>query len=270
MTTTPDHPLADSYRPALLQEGLYWPDGQMRGEVYNYASFLQSKMYAHGVTCGDCHEPHSLQLRAPGNLVCAQCHDPSHFDTGSHSHHAPGSAGAQCAACHMPTTTYMQIDPRHDHSLRIPRPDRTVSMGVPNACNQCHTNRSPQWAMAQIHQWQPLPKLGHQSFADALYAGERASADARALLLSAASDLKQPAIARASAISMLSGYPGPRTTDVLHAALTDSDPLVRDAAVEALATESPQEKLRWLLHMAADPIRVGAYRCGTSTQRSGA
>ena len=78
---SPGHPLVDSYRPALLQDGLYWPDGQMRGEVYNYASFLQSKMYAHGVTCGDCHEPHSLQLRAPGNLVCAQCHDPSRFDS---------------------------------------------------------------------------------------------------------------------------------------------------------------------------------------------
>ncbi len=250
------HPLADSYRPALLQEGLYWPDGQMRGEVYNYASFLQSKMYAHGVTCSDCHEPHGLQLRAPGNLVCAQCHDSARFDSVSHSHHAPGSSGAQCAACHMPTTTYMQIDPRHDHSLRIPRPDRTVSMGTPNACNQCHSNRSAQWAMSQIRTWHPLPAAGHQSFAEALDAGTRATAEARSMLLGVAADLKQPAVARATAIGMLASYPGPRTTDVLHTTLTDADPLVRDAAVEALANESPQEKLRWLLRLAADPVQL--------------
>ena len=252
----PGRPLLDAYRPALLQEELYWPDGQMRGEVYNYGSFLQSKMYAHGVTCSDCHEPHGLQLRAPGNAVCAQCHAPARFDAASHSHHAQGSAGAQCAACHMPTTTYMQIDPRHDHSLRIPRPDRTISMGVPNACNQCHGNRSPQWALQKIQSWRPVPESGHQSFAEALNGGTHASAEARSVLLGIAADLQQPAIARATATSMLAGYPGPRTTDVLHTNLTDHDPMVRDAAVGALANEPPQERLRWLLRMAADPTRL--------------
>jgi predicted CXXCH cytochrome family protein len=69
--------LADNYRPALLEDGLYWPDGQQRDEVFNHGSFLQSKMFAKGVTCSDCHEPHSLKLRAEGNGVCAQCHQPA-------------------------------------------------------------------------------------------------------------------------------------------------------------------------------------------------
>jgi tetratricopeptide (TPR) repeat protein len=249
-------PLADSYRAALLEEGLYWPDGQQRGEVYNYASFLQSKMHSMGVTCSDCHDPHTLQLRAPGNLVCAQCHNPAKFDTQAHFHHTPGTAGAQCVACHMPTSTYMQVDPRHDHSLRIPRPDRTLTLGVPNACNQCHMDRGAQWASERVKEWVVRPASGFQSFSEALYAGEHASASGRSMLLSLVEDSRQPAIARASAVELLPRYPGPRTSAVLHGALKDADPLVRSAAVEALASDSPEERSLWLLPLAADPVRA--------------
>jgi tetratricopeptide (TPR) repeat protein len=251
----PGHPLGDSYRPALLEADLYWPDGQMRGEVYNYGSFLQSKMHSKGVTCSDCHDPHTLRLRAPGNLVCAQCHNPARFDALTHSHHAPGSAGAQCAACHMPVTTYMQVDARHDHSLRIPRPDRTRTLGVPNACNQCHRDRSAQWALARTQTWVSSPAPGHQSFAEAIYAGEHITANGRSMLLAAADDSQQPAIARATALTLLTRYPGPRTAEALQGALRDGDPLVRGAAVEALAGEAPEQRLRWLLPMAADTVR---------------
>jgi predicted CXXCH cytochrome family protein len=252
---TQGRPLGDSYRPALLDEDLYWPDGQMRGEVYNYASFLQSKMHAMGVTCSDCHDPHTLQLRAPGNLVCAQCHDPARFDTVAHSHHPPGTAGSQCAACHMPTSVYMQVDSRHDHSLRIPRPDRTLTLGTPNACNQCHKDRTAQWAVARTREWVAQPAPGYQSFAEALYAGQHATANGRSLLQSVAGDSQQAAIARASAAALLSRYPGPRTTEILHGALRDPDPLVRAAAVDALAGEAPEQRLRWLLPLTDDPVR---------------
>jgi tetratricopeptide (TPR) repeat protein len=249
------HPLGDSYRPALLEEGLYWPDGQMRDEVYNYASFLQSKMHSKGVVCSDCHDPHTLKLRAPGNLVCAQCHSPGTFDTVSHTHHPPGTAGAQCAACHMPTNTYMQVDSRHDHSLRIPRPDRTLSLGVPNACNQCHKDHDAQWALTRIREWVSVPLPGYQDFAEALYAGEQATADARTLLLSVAGNSQQQPIARASAVTLLARYPGPRTDELLHGALRDEDSLVRDAAVDALGSAPPEERLRWLMPLAFDPVR---------------
>ena len=252
----PGRPLADAFRPALLEQDLYWPDGQMRGEVYNYGSFLQSRMYAMGVTCGDCHDPHTLQLRAPGNLVCAQCHEAAKYDAPGHSHHAPGTPGAQCAACHMPTATYMQVDARHDHSLRIPRPDRTIAMGVPNACNQCHRNRDAAWAAARIKSWAPLPTPGHQGFAEALYAAERSAMSAPVMLRGVVSDPQQPAIARASAVSLLGRYPGPASSDLLHAALRDASPLVRAAAVEALSGEPPEQRSRWLLPLASDPIRT--------------
>ena len=80
---------------ASIESRCLVPDGQMRDEVYNYGSFMQSKMFSKGVTCGDCHEPHQLKLRAPGNAVCAQCHQPAKYDSDKHSHHAAGTAGAQ-------------------------------------------------------------------------------------------------------------------------------------------------------------------------------
>ena len=54
--------------------GLYYADGQMQDEVYNYGSFKQSRMFAAGVTCSDCHDPHSDKLKASGDGVCLQCH----------------------------------------------------------------------------------------------------------------------------------------------------------------------------------------------------
>jgi hypothetical protein len=143
-------PPLDTHRLAHLDDDLYWHDGQMRGEVYNWGSFVQSKMYAQGVTCSDCHDPHSLKVKAPGNAVCAQYHQPATYDTTAHTHHAQGTAGAACAACHMPTTTYMVIDPRHDHSMRIPRPDISALLGTPNACNNCHVNEDANWSAAAL------------------------------------------------------------------------------------------------------------------------
>ena len=67
----PGRPLAETHRPALLEAGLYYADGQMRDEVYNWGSFLQSRMYAQGVTCSDCHDPHDATLRAAPDAVCA-------------------------------------------------------------------------------------------------------------------------------------------------------------------------------------------------------
>src|SRR6185503_4058616 len=134
--------LMDTHLPALLDEGLYHVDGQIQGEVYEYGSFLQSRMYAKGVRCSDCHEPHTAKVRAQGNALCVTCHNAAapqtretidvstlkhrDYDSSAHHFHQPGSAGAQCVSCHMAERTYMVIDPRRDHSLRIPRPDLSV------------------------------------------------------------------------------------------------------------------------------------------------
>jgi len=249
-------PPQDTHRLALLEDNLYWNDGQMRDEVYNWGSFVQSRMHAQGVTCSDCHDPHSLKLRAPANAVCARCHLPAKFDTASHTHHAAGSQGASCAACHMPTTTYMGVDARHDHSLRIPRPDVSVQLGTPNACTRCHSKQSAQWAADAIGKWTGKPPASYQNFGAAMLAGSTAAPGARGKLLALIEDKSQPAIVRASALARLGRLLTPATTDTVVRELNDPDSVVRLAAVEALANTDPPTRQRYLARMLADPVRL--------------
>ena len=249
-------PPQDTHRLALLEDNLYWNDGQMRDEVYNWGSFVQSRMHAQGVTCSDCHDPHSLKLRAPANAVCALCHLPAKFDTASHTHHAAGSQGASCAACHMPTTTYMAVDARHDHSLRIPRPDVSVQLGTPNACTRCHSKQSAQWAADAIGKWTGKPPASYQNFGAAMLAGSTAAPGARGKLLALIEDKSQPAIVRASALARLGRLLTPATTDTVVRELNDPDSVVRLAAVEALANTDPPTRQRYLARMLADPVRL--------------
>ncbi len=248
-------PLLDSHRLSLLDDGLYWNDGQMRDEVYNWGSFAQSAMYAQGVTCSDCHDPHSLKLRSPGNAVCAGCHAPAKYDSAAHTHHKDASAGAACASCHMPTTTYMVVDPRHDHSMRIPRPDLSVKLGTPNACNGCHAKQSAQWAADAIAKWTGKPPHGFQKFAEALRAGSVGAPGARGALLIVIDDRTQPAIARASALDRLGRMLTQATLDAVTRSLNDPDPLVRTAAVEALANTEPPLRHQYLARMLDDRVR---------------
>ena len=248
-------PLEDTHRVATLEEGLYWNDGQIRDEVYEWGSFVQSKMHAKGVTCSDCHDPHSLALRQPGNALCAQCHLPGKFDTVAHTHHAAGTPGAACVACHMPATTYMQIDARRDHSLRIPRPDLSAKLGVPNACTACHSKKTPQWAADAIRQWTGRAPAGFQTFADALFEGTAGSPGARGALMTLADDPAQPAVVRASALERLGRILSPSSLPALTRALNDPNAMVRLAAVEGLANAEPALRVRYLRRMLKDPVR---------------
>ena len=248
-------PPLDTHRLAILDSNLYWNDGQMREEVYNWGSFAQSRMHAQGVTCADCHDPHTLKLRAPGNAVCAQCHQPAKFDAPSHTHHAAGTPAAACTACHMPTTNYMVVDARHDHSLRIPRPDYSAKLGVPNPCSACHRKETPQWAADAIAQWKGKAPTGYQQFATAFEAGSTGGPGARGALLALIDDPSQPAIVRASALARLARWMTPTMLSAASRSLNDPDAGVRLAAVEALAGADPSTRQRYLARMLDDPVR---------------
>lgn len=260
---TPDAPLGDSHRLALLDTGLYHADGQIQGEVYEYGSFLQSRMYRQGVTCSDCHDPHSLTLKAPGDRVCAQCHQPERYDTERHHHHPVGSQGASCTACHMPQTLYMVVDARADHSLRIPRPDLTRKLGTPNACNGCHADRTVAWAEQATLDWYGPAVSRRQHFGEVLQAGRTDTPDAGSRLLALAADTEQPGIARATALSLLSGPLDAASLAGLCPLLKDSDDLVRAAALGALDQADPRTRmdLAWpRLEDAVLAVRVEAAR----------
>lgn len=244
----------DFYRPALLSPGLYYADGQQHDEVYIWASFRQSRMYHAGVTCSDCHEPHGQKLRVQGNAICATCHLASKYDVPTHHHHAGEGAGSRCVDCHMPTTTYMVVDPRRDHSLRIPRPDQTLTLGTPNACNACHQNKDAKWAAQTIEQWYGHQPQGFQHFAEAFAYAELGAAETGPSLAKVAGDMSQPAIVRASALDALVPYPSRASVDAARAGLTDPDAVVRRASITMLAIMPAAQRLPLLAPLLDDPI----------------
>ncbi len=255
-------PLLDGFLPALLTAGLYFPDGQIQDEVYEWGSFLQSKMCQAGISCSDCHDPHSGQVRLTGDALCVQCHPAERYATTQHHRHPEGSSGARCLGCHMPTRTYMVVDARHDHGFRVPRPDQSVRLGTPNACNQCHGDRTPQWAADQVKAWYGRPAEGHQGYAEALAAAWSQSAGAGDRLQEIARDIAQPAIARATALQALGAYPDRATLGLVQQAIQASDPLERLGALGALEPlEPPQRALATpLLWDELKAIRITAAR----------
>jgi Flp pilus assembly protein TadD len=235
--------LSETHSVSPLSRGLYQADGQMLDEVYNYGSFKQSKMFAAGVTCSDCHDPHSAKLRVPGDGACLQCHAVDKYAATAHHGHA-GSPPA-CASCHMPISTYMVVDQRHDHSFRIPRPDLTVKLGTPNTCNGCHADKSPDWAAAAIERWHGPNRKGFQTFAPALHAAWTGKAEAARLLAQVAADRATPAIARASALAELGPRLTPAAIPLVRASLSDPDPMVRIGALDVV--EALPVSQRWPL-----------------------
>ena len=258
----PGKPFMDHYVPSLLTDGLYHDDGQIDDEVYVYGSFLQSKMYAAGVTCSDFHEPHNLELRAPGNGVCAQCHLPAKYDSKSHHFHEPGTIGASCAECHMPPKNYMVVDPRHDHSMRIPRPDLSVKLGTPNACNNCHEDRDAGWAAQQVKEWYGEGMPGYQAYAETLAAARRDAAGAGTALAALVGDPETPDIARATALAELGPNLTRATFEVFIEALEDASPMVRLAGTRALESLPDELRIPLAARRLDDPVRTVRMEAG--------
>ncbi|MGH6934426.1 MAG: cytochrome c3 family protein [Dongiaceae bacterium] len=252
----PGRPLADTHLPSYLAEGLFETDGQMLDEVYNYASFQQSLMYARGVVCTDCHDPHSAKLKAPPAEVCAQCHLPARFATVEHTGHAPGLGAPDCISCHMPARTYMVIDSRHDHGFRIPRPDLTVTLGTPNACNGCHSDKTAGWAASIIESWHGHERKGLQTYGAAFHAARTGAPQARELLLRVVRDADAPSLARATTMLELNALPSAEVDLEIDRALLDPDPMVRIAALRGTERSPIDERWRRAADLLSDPIRA--------------
>jgi predicted CXXCH cytochrome family protein len=257
----------DNYRLAFLRKDLYYPDGQIHDEVYVYGSFLQSKMHEKGVKCSNCHDTHSNRLKAEGNALCTQCHNAQgnalfptlskkEYDAVSHHFHKADSDGAQCKQCHMPERQYMIVDGRRDHSFRIPRPDLSVKMDLPNVCNRCHQDKTPGWAVAEIAKRYPFGELEKSHFAEIFnLADEKMSNQAVKQLLDLANDEHQPAIVRASALERL--FPSVENLDFgeIKALLTDDNSWIRTAAANLFVYSSYKNKIQKLLPLLSDSVR---------------
>ncbi|MCX7069009.1 MAG: ammonia-forming cytochrome c nitrite reductase subunit c552 [Methylococcales bacterium] len=235
----PSLPLEDTHKPSLLTQPTYHADGQQRDEDYTWGSFRQSKMFQQGVTCMDCHEPHSLKLRAEGNALCTRCHNAEKFDTEKHHKHKADSKGALCMDCHAPEQNYMVNDGRHDHSFRLPRPDLSLSLGSPNACTQCHAKQKPEWAASAMDKWYGKSWRERPHYGTTLHAGVTDGIKALPSLLELAQNAATPAIVRATAVTLIKPMMSPDLLTFAREQLKDTDPSVRVAGLELIESLDP-------------------------------
>ncbi|MCP4689404.1 MAG: tetratricopeptide repeat protein [Desulfobacterales bacterium] len=258
--------------PMLLEERLYFADGQILDEVYVYGSFVQSKMYERGVTCGDCHDVHAARRHMEGNDLCLQCHKAALYDTRDHHFHKKAGekgepirgtdgailfdvgTGASCEQCHMPGRLYMGIDYRPDHGFRRPRPDLSLKIQTPDACVRCHADKTSRWAAEWTRKWFGEKRRPH--YGEILAEGRRGSPGAAAALIRLAEDPLYPTIVRAEALSLLASRPEPEIHAVFEKAMVDEEALIRYTAIRNLPTPDSRARFRIIAPLLYDPVKA--------------
>jgi predicted CXXCH cytochrome family protein len=256
----------DSYRLSLLRQGLYHADGSILDEVYVHGSFLQSKMYARGVRCSNCHDPHSAGLKAEGNAVCTQCHSPAGnaafptlkragYDDPGHHFHEQGTDGALCKNCHMIERLYMGIDARHDHGFHVPRPDLTFETGAPNVCTACHADRDPPWAAAEIASRYPDSERRGAHFSQTFIVARHVPATVAEDLMKIAEQGDLPAIVRATALDLLAVVADEQIAARVAPLIAHEDPLLRAAAIGLQSGALLADRLQRVVPSVEDPAR---------------
>jgi len=256
MTLAPGKPsddYHDKHRLRLLDEGLYFPDGQIQDEVFVLGSFLQSKMHEQGVTCSNCHNPHSGKLIAQGNAVCSQCHQSDVFDQAKHHQHPQGSEGAQCVSCHMPERTYMGVDERRDHSFSVPNLSTHKDLETPLACAKCHDDKDTAWVKKSSALWDNWPKQADSysqhwgSVNAAARRGDRLVSKTLTTVIGGQAD-----IIAATLLQQLADFPSRLSVETAQKQLQSDSPLLRRAAVTSLAGVASQTRWQLLASMMSD------------------
>lgn len=268
--------LLDHMIPELIREPLYFADGQILDEDYVYGSFTQSRMYMEGVKCNDCHNVHSGKRILDGNALCLQCHRSDVYDTYNHHFHkyagesslqvidefgkeSKVGEGAQCINCHMPGRYYMGVDYRRDHSFRVPRPDLSDELGTPNACSQCHANKSNEWASSYLKKWYGESSNPHYGLA--LAAGAQMQEGAFKKLARLTTDDLYPVIIRATALSLLGDNYPDSSKAIFNSSLKDIESLIRYTAIHHYPFTSIED-IDNILPLLNDPVRAVRFEAG--------
>ena len=236
--------LGDRYRLTLINNENYHSDGQIYDEVYVYGSFIQSKMFKKGVTCSNCHDPHSGELTLPKEKLCLQCHDETTYNSQKHHHHPEKSSGAQCVSCHMPETTYMQIDQRADHGWHSPRPDLSLKLGTPDTCLSCHKDKNSEWSNQLVTSWYPASNIDKQEdFSPAFTLSDMGYPQASTKLTKISQNKNYADVIRASALQRMQDVPDQNSLISIARGVKDENELIRLGAIQG-ALNLPQNE-RW-------------------------
>ena len=252
---TPGDDFFDHYENVTLNEALYFADGKIKDEVYVYNSFKQSKMYEAGVTCSDCHNPHSLKRKEVGEQVCYQCHVPEKYTAKSHHKHKVGSKGSDCITCHMPSRVYMGVDERNDHSFRLPRPDLSINTDIPNACNNCHKDKDASWATMSMQKWYGSVPVGKQNFSHAFSALRKNDKQSQKFLYEVLMS-DAPDLVKATMVSYLGNYPSQQSYTTVIQMLTHKDVETRLNALRTLENFPAKYRIGKTFEMLKDKRKI--------------
>jgi len=243
---------------------VFYADGQIRDEDYEFTAFLGSGMHKAGVRCMDCHDVHTMKTKLPGNFLCMSCHGggmtnaPS-IDPVRHSHHKVfgydpngsltnfnladfgskkiAETGGECVNCHMPQTVYMQRHWRHDHGFTIPDPLLTKQFGIPNACERCHADKGTDWNLKYVEQWYGTnmnrPYRQHAQIIARAKQGDDSAREPLIKLLNTNDNSYWQAVAA----GLLQRWADdPSVAAALTSQLNHTNPLVRQMAVQSLGS----------------------------------
>ena len=241
--------------PAELNAASYHTDGQQMEEDYEYGSFLQSKMYAMGVTCTNCHNVHSGALKLAGNAVCTQCHSPQVFDVPQHTNHQVNTAGAQCISCHMPSKNYMQVDARLDHKIFIPRPDLSAKLSTPDACSSCHADKAKSWVINAFEKWYGEKiKQKPVTYGELMHEAVNYTNNGDTAMIQLLAANAYPAIMQATAMQQAYNYTAPGISEPLIQSLGSGNDLLRYYSLRAISNFPAEQIITQVSPLLADPI----------------
>jgi predicted CXXCH cytochrome family protein len=271
----------DYFRP-VMEYGLpnkedpsYWADGRTRRFSSDAFGLWQSECFLKGgVTCVQCHVvPHNTnvdknpQLAADNSSLCTRCHVEIGKNPAAHTHHAASSSGSSCVECHMPRTVFSIKAQIRDHTMSVPVPENTIRHGIPNACNVCHNDRTPQWAQLKVAEWYG-GQVGQKWIrrADAFTGARKGDAGVAVKLIAILDNPAEGPFARANAAGYLGNFNDQRAFTALTGALNDPEPLVRSVAVLAIRASASQRPamVYALAPLLADPIATVRIAAGVA------
>ncbi len=249
----------DHFDLATLEDPDFYPDGRDLGENYTFTSWLMSPCAQSGeLDCVHCHTSSGRYRFQSENFndACMPCHANKVRDITAHTHHPPESEGSRCISCHMPMSSFAQMN-RSDHSMRPPSPAATMAFQSPNACNSCHSDQTAGWADSFVRQWRsrdyqaPILRLGRL-----VEAARKQDWKRLPEILEYIQSPDRQEVFAASLLRLTGSCPNPAVIPAFLRAAEDPSPLVRSAAVEALSLHPSPESVRALLDAAGDERRV--------------
>ncbi|MCF7955184.1 MAG: tetratricopeptide repeat protein [Phycisphaerae bacterium] len=249
----------DHYDLVALENLDFYPDGRDLGENYTFTGWMMNPCYKSGkLDCMHCHTSSGRDRFAgdKANDACLPCHEEHVKNPAAHSHHKPDSEGSKCKTCHMPKTEFARML-RHDHSFRAPTPKTTIAHKSPNACNICHTDKTPKWADEWAEKWYGNEYQKKTVYFAKLIDEARKNNWARLdEMIKYITSKDRDAVVATSLIRLLETCPDQRKWDAVFKAVKDRSPLVRAAAAGSLSGNGSEKSIDLLIAATADKMRV--------------